>query len=98
MAVATAAVIRMTRRKRLCRRPKAFKLNVNLGHLQLLFACAFLLVRGGGGTDEAVSGPNGEGPEAAALANLRAKIERLSNKLEGLTVSETRLMIHDTPS
>lgn len=94
--MAAAAVIRMmTRRNRLGRRPQALKPNVNLGHLQLLVVCAFLLVQGGGGTDEVASGPNGQGSEGAALEDLKAKFEHLSNKLEGLTVSDgdRRLMI-----
>lgn len=81
------AVKRMTRRKRSGRRPRPFKINVNLVHLQLVFVCAFLLVRGEGEADEAASGTNGEGSETAALAELKAKFEHLSSKLEGLTVS-----------
>lgn len=81
----------MTRRNRPGRRTRLIKTSINLIHFQLVLVCAYLLVQGEGGADEGVDKTvrdlNVEGSEAAALADLRAKFEHLSNKLEGLTVS-----------
>lgn len=63
-------------------------MNISLVQLQLVLVCALLVVRGEGRADEAATDPNGEGSEAAALADLKAQFEHLSNKLEGLTVSK----------